>query len=320
MRLGIGLTLLLPVVLLAIFGPILLADPQLIDIRMRNAAPLAGWAHPLGTDLLGRDTLVRLAHGLRLSLITGLISLLGALIIGVFLGLLILARQPRFTPIIVKTISQIMVLFWVITMSVFLYVTLVTRTDTFEWSLSVISYVVLFCAAVVLLGLRKKSSFLPDVVERTRWTGTGWRILRLLLAVPMVVPCYLIAIYLMEGTREFLPTTLVIGISAGLIIAPFTLRTTLAAGQPKRAIKAIGLGVFSTMAWAILGGAYLGFVGLGFVGLGPLQDTPNLGHLTNDTLPDPNVQIIALLVLSLMILGLVLTGDGIRHAILKRHS
>jgi peptide/nickel transport system permease protein len=45
-------------------------------------------AHPLGTDLLGRDVLSRILHGSRISLYVGLTSILLALLVGVPLGLL----------------------------------------------------------------------------------------------------------------------------------------------------------------------------------------------------------------------------------------
>lgn len=45
-------------------------------------------AHPLGTDLLGRDVLSRILHGSRISLYVGFTSILLALLVGVPLGLL----------------------------------------------------------------------------------------------------------------------------------------------------------------------------------------------------------------------------------------
>jgi dipeptide transport system permease protein len=53
------------------------------------------WAHPLGTDELGRDILSRLLHGARVSLGIGLAAVVLALIPGVVFGLLA-AFHPRF--------------------------------------------------------------------------------------------------------------------------------------------------------------------------------------------------------------------------------
>ncbi len=45
-------------------------------------------AHPLGTDLLGRDMLSRILHGSRISLLVGFVSIFLALLVGVPLGLM----------------------------------------------------------------------------------------------------------------------------------------------------------------------------------------------------------------------------------------
>lgn len=47
-----------------------------------------GWAHPLGTDQLGRDLLSRLISGARISLMTGAAAIFVAGTIGVFMGLI----------------------------------------------------------------------------------------------------------------------------------------------------------------------------------------------------------------------------------------
>jgi peptide/nickel transport system permease protein len=46
------------------------------------------WKHPLGTDLLGRDTLSRLIYGSRTALMVGFISVGIASIIGITLGII----------------------------------------------------------------------------------------------------------------------------------------------------------------------------------------------------------------------------------------
>lgn len=61
-------------------------DPFAPDLFHRFAPPSA--AHPLGTDELGRDVLLRLAHGARVSLAVGLAAALAATGIGTLIGLL----------------------------------------------------------------------------------------------------------------------------------------------------------------------------------------------------------------------------------------
>lgn len=60
-------------------------DTGTVDLFNRFAMPSA--EHPLGTDELGRDTLVRLLQGGQVSLFVGLISALIAATIGTFIGI-----------------------------------------------------------------------------------------------------------------------------------------------------------------------------------------------------------------------------------------
>jgi len=57
-----------------------------VDLLNRLAPP--SWAHPLGTDELGRDVLVRLLYGGRVSLFAGLTAAVVAAVIGTAIGLL----------------------------------------------------------------------------------------------------------------------------------------------------------------------------------------------------------------------------------------
>ncbi len=73
-------------ILIAIFGPyIWTIDPnELVAIRLQ--AP--SWAHPMGTDELGRDQLARIIHGSQVSLQVGIIAVSIAFVLGVGLGLM----------------------------------------------------------------------------------------------------------------------------------------------------------------------------------------------------------------------------------------
>ncbi len=59
-------------------------DAQFIDIRARNSGP--SFAHPLGTDQLGRDTLARVLAGGRASIAVGLTAMLLSLVLGTLIG------------------------------------------------------------------------------------------------------------------------------------------------------------------------------------------------------------------------------------------
>jgi len=80
----VGMIALTILTLAAIFAPILTPyDPNAQDFAMIGAP---SWAHPLGTDDLGRDLLTRLIHGGRISLFVGTSTVLMALLAGIFLG------------------------------------------------------------------------------------------------------------------------------------------------------------------------------------------------------------------------------------------
>ncbi len=90
MRLGLGIALLGLLALGALGAPLAEAwlghDPFTPDLfnRFTEASP----EHPLGTDELGRDLLLRLLHGARVSLAVGVATALAALLLGTAIGLL----------------------------------------------------------------------------------------------------------------------------------------------------------------------------------------------------------------------------------------
>lgn len=58
-----------------------------MDLAARLTEPFTHWAHPLGTDPLGRDVLARVLVGGRISLMVGFLSVLGASVLGIVIGL-----------------------------------------------------------------------------------------------------------------------------------------------------------------------------------------------------------------------------------------
>jgi len=86
----LGLVLFAGIAVAAAFAPSVAAllgqDPALIDLMGRYEPPSA--SHPLGTDELGRDVLVRLLYGARVSLSVGLAGALASGTIGLAIGLL----------------------------------------------------------------------------------------------------------------------------------------------------------------------------------------------------------------------------------------
>ena len=80
----LGLSVILFMLAIAALGPIMLpTDPDAISLSETLQPP--SWAHPIGTDELGRDVLVRLLHGGRVSLAVGI----GTAVLAVGFGALV---------------------------------------------------------------------------------------------------------------------------------------------------------------------------------------------------------------------------------------
>jgi len=79
-----GLIVLTVLAVAAVLAPVIAPyDPNAMLYDMIGAP---SWAHPLGTDDLGRDLLSRLIYGARVSLFVGVSTVLLALVAGVLLG------------------------------------------------------------------------------------------------------------------------------------------------------------------------------------------------------------------------------------------
>lgn len=88
-----GLAVLVFLLFAVLFGPLLWrVDPAFIEpdavkmFKMRNLGP--SWAHPFGTDQLGRDSLARMIAGGKVSMAVGLTAMLISLFIGTTIGVL----------------------------------------------------------------------------------------------------------------------------------------------------------------------------------------------------------------------------------------
>lgn len=83
----VGLAFFVFVVLLVSFGPMLWPlDATTPNIRVRNQGP--SFAHPMGTDQLGRDTFAAMLQGGRVSMLVGVTAMALSLFLGTFVGVL----------------------------------------------------------------------------------------------------------------------------------------------------------------------------------------------------------------------------------------
>ncbi len=81
----IGLTILIFVVLVAILAPVIFSASPWRLVGRPFLPPLSP-AFPLGTDMLGRDILVGMAHGARVSLLVGIASAIAGSVVGTLVG------------------------------------------------------------------------------------------------------------------------------------------------------------------------------------------------------------------------------------------
>jgi peptide/nickel transport system permease protein len=109
----LGLTMLLAIVLVAVFAPWLAPqDPydltklDLMDARQApGAKSMDGLTYWLGTDGQGRDMLSAIMYGLRVSLIVGVLSGVIALTIGSIMGVLAAYLGGRFEQVVMRIVD-----------------------------------------------------------------------------------------------------------------------------------------------------------------------------------------------------------------------
>ncbi|MFL4995189.1 MAG: ABC transporter permease [Microvirga sp.] len=88
LELVLGLLLTGGMGLAVLFSGFLFPDGgESMDLMARLTPPFQDLAHPLGTDPLGRDVLARVVVGGKISLTVGILSVMGAVIVGTLVGL-----------------------------------------------------------------------------------------------------------------------------------------------------------------------------------------------------------------------------------------
>ncbi|MFD3778340.1 ABC transporter permease [Streptomyces sp. NPDC058612] len=82
-RVSAAIVLLIALAVLLV-PPLAQLDQQAVDLSAKLLPP--SWAHPFGTDDVGRDLLLRCVYGLRVSLLVGLVAALVATVLGTAVG------------------------------------------------------------------------------------------------------------------------------------------------------------------------------------------------------------------------------------------
>jgi peptide/nickel transport system permease protein len=105
---GVLLALALAVALAPLVATLIGADAVSVDLYRRLAPPSLG--HPLGTDELGRDLLLRLLEGGRVSLLVGTIAALAAAGLGTSIGLAAGYRGGRLDALLMRLTDGVIAL------------------------------------------------------------------------------------------------------------------------------------------------------------------------------------------------------------------
>ncbi|MBQ6839733.1 MAG: ABC transporter permease [Oscillospiraceae bacterium] len=104
-RLIVGATLVLAMILMAVFAPLLTQyDPNATDIRNRYQTPSA--EHIMGTDGSGNDLWAQVVYGARASLLIAFASQIATMIVGAMLGL-ICGFYPKVDMVIMRILEAI---------------------------------------------------------------------------------------------------------------------------------------------------------------------------------------------------------------------
>lgn len=108
-RLMLPSLVLLALMVAVVFGPVAIgAHGGMVDLRHRLAAP--SLLHPLGTDALGRDLLLRLCLGGRVSLLVGAVAALAAAGLGTAVGLIAGYRGGRIDALLMRITDGVIAL------------------------------------------------------------------------------------------------------------------------------------------------------------------------------------------------------------------
>ena len=166
----LGAGILIVVTAAAIAAPWLAPyDPLAVDLG-RNFARPSG-AHLLGTDQLGRDTFSRLLYGARVSLLLSLLSVGGALIVGVVAGLMAAWYRGWVDAVVVRVVD-VLLSFPDILLAI--AVIAVMGPGTSSTVMAVAAYALPTCARVARAAALNASSHDFIMAARAAGASTPW--------------------------------------------------------------------------------------------------------------------------------------------------
>lgn len=278
----ISMWFLLALMLVAMFGPMLIPySYSAQDYGLVTQGP--SWAHPMGTDQLGRDIMARLVFGARVSLTVGIVVQAVIILIGVPLGAIAGYFGRTWDMLIMRLVDVLYAmpnLLFVVVIMTFLRGQLALGSEQEGW-----------LAAVARLDTRT-----GGLIGVYIGLGLiGW------LTVARIVRAG--AMSLRE--REFVEAARSAGAQDSRILMRHVLPNTMA---PVVVASTLGIP-----------GAILYEAGISFLGLGVIPPMPSWGLMIAEAIPtmrsQPYMLIFPALTLSLTVLAFNFLGDGLRDAV-----
>lgn len=268
------------IALIAIVVPYLLPQTyaqQNLSVSLHEPS----WAHPMGTDALGRDLMTRLIFGARISLTVGIVVQCVILLIGVPMGLLAGYKGGKVDMAIMRLVDVLYAmpnLLFVILIMTFL------RGQFGDEPTGIVK---------ILADVDRKTGGLMGV-----YIGLGlvsW------LTVARIVRANVMSL----KEKEYVEAARGLGAPGSQIVRKHLLPNTIAP-----IVVAATLGI---------PGAILYEAGISFLGLGVLPPMPSWGLMISDAIPQmrshPYMLIYPAAILSLTVLAFNFIGDGLRDAL-----
>jgi len=200
-----GSVIVLSLVVVALAGPHLgLPSPVKLNIPQRFFPPGAG--HWFGTDQLGRDVLSRVVHGARVSLMASLLTMLGAGLPGVLLGILAGVSTGRIGALIMRGMDLLMS-FPPLLLAVAVAAALGTGTKSIIIALGVVYFprIVRVTRGVALSVIAQEYIVAAEALGSPRWRLILRTVLPNCLSVVVVqLSLYFAEVLLAEAALSFL--------------------------------------------------------------------------------------------------------------------
>jgi peptide/nickel transport system permease protein len=199
----VGLVLVLTLFLCAVLAPLLApGDPSalgLAEARLQAPSP----AHPLGSDLLGRDVLARLIHGSRVSLVVGWVSVTVAVVCGSLIGLAA-GLGPSALDRFLMGVTDLFLAF----PRIFLVLLLVSFTTPSLWLVMLVLGLTGWMGVARLVRAEVLSLRERDFILAARGLGISMNQLALRHLLPNVLPTIVVAATLRVGNTILLESFL----------------------------------------------------------------------------------------------------------------